>query len=64
VLITVARNCWEPLTDTDALVGEMLTETGDGALIVTEAAADFVVSACEVAVTVTVFGFGVVAGAV
>jgi len=46
------------------VVGEIETATPPAAAIVTVAAADFVVSACETAVTVTVAGLGAVAGAV
>jgi glutamate dehydrogenase/leucine dehydrogenase len=42
----------------------MVTATGAGVLMVTDAAADFVLSACDRADTVTVFGLGAVAGAV
>jgi hypothetical protein len=58
---TVAVNCCVALVCTDAEVGEMLTATG---LMVTAAEADFVVSACEVAVTVAVVWFATLAGAV
>src|SRR5713101_7416141 len=59
--VTVAVNCCVVLTTTDALVGEMLTPT---VVRVTVALADLVVSACDTAVTVTVFGLGTAAGAV
>ena len=59
---TVAVNCFVSPAATDALVGEIATDTGNA--IVTTADADFVVSAFEVAVTVTVAGLGTAAGAV
>jgi hypothetical protein len=49
--LTVALNCCVPLVLSDAEVGEMLTETV-GAVTVTVAAADLVLSAALVAVTV------------
>jgi hypothetical protein len=61
VPVTVAVNCWVVLTLMDADVGETVIATG---VIVTAAAADLVLSACEVTVTVTVFGLGAVPGAV
>jgi uncharacterized spore protein YtfJ len=62
VLATVAVNCrWLPVT-TVAVVGEIVTATG--ATIVTEAVADFVGSATEVALTDTCAGLGTAAGAV
>jgi uncharacterized spore protein YtfJ len=62
VLATVAVNCrWLPVT-TVAVVGEIVTATG--ATIVTEATADFVGSATEVALTDTCAGLGTAAGAV
>ncbi len=64
VLETVALNCCVLPVCTVALVGEIVTDTGGGVLIVTDAAADLVVSACDVARTVTVLGLGAVAGAV
>jgi len=59
---TLAVNCLVLPTNTDAVVGEMETETGKE--IVTIADADFEVSAFEVAVTVTCAGLGTDAGAV
>lgn len=62
VPVTVALNCcWAP-TVTLAEDGE--TETATARMIVTLAEADLLASACEVAVTVTVAGFGTDAGAV
>jgi len=49
--LTVAVNCCVPLVSIEAEVGEMLIET-TGALTVTVADADFVVSAALVAFTV------------
>src|SRR5713226_367845 len=60
---TDAVNCCVPKFATLAAVGDTLTEVG-GPVTVTVADADFVESACEVAVTVTCGGFGTVAGAV
>ena len=60
--VTVAVNCWVPPVRSDAEVGLMLTPTtGGGALTVTVAEADFVLSATLVARTVRV---PAVAGAV
>lgn len=59
---TVAVNCVVPPAATDALVGEIATDTGKA--MVTTADAAFVVSAFEVAVTVTVAGLGTAVGAV
>jgi hypothetical protein len=62
---TVAVNCCVPKFATVAALGETLTELeGVVAVSVTVADADFVESAWEVAVTLTVAGFGTVAGAV
>jgi hypothetical protein len=58
--VTVAVNCCVPPALRLAVVGETLTATG---LIVTVAEAAFVVSACEVALTVTVVWLATVAGA-
>ena len=64
-LLTVAVNCCCVLTATEAVVGLMATEMGTGvALMVMVAALDFVPSAIEVAVSVTVAGVGTAAGAV
>jgi hypothetical protein len=49
--VTVAVNCWVPPVCIAAAVGEMVTAT-TGALTVTVAEADFVVSAALVAFTV------------
>jgi hypothetical protein len=62
VPVTVALNCRLAPVSTFAKVGE--TETAIGDTTVTTAEADLVTSACEVAVTVTVGGFGTLAGAV
>jgi hypothetical protein len=62
VLPTVAVNVCEPETVTVALAG--LTETVIMGVTVTCAEADFVVSAADTAVTVTVAGDGAAAGAV
>ena len=60
--VTAAVNCcWAPVT-TCADVGETVTATGG--MTVTVAVADLVLSATEVAVTVTCGGFGTVLGAV
>jgi hypothetical protein len=62
VPVTVAVNCfWAPISSF-AEVGD--TEIATPLTTVTVAIADFVVSACEVTVTVTVGGLGIVAGAV
>jgi hypothetical protein len=60
---TDAVNCCVPKFATLAALGDTLTEVG-GPVTVTVADADFVESACAVAVTVACGGFGVVAGAV
>ena len=62
VFATVAENCWVFPANTETLSGEMVTDTGNET--VTVADADFVVSAFEVAVTVTCAGLGTEAGAV
>lgn len=62
VFATDAVNCLVSPAKTDALVGDIVTETGN--VTVTVADADFVVSACDVAVTLTVGGLGTAAGAV
>jgi hypothetical protein len=61
---TDAVNCCVPKFATLAALGETLTELGVAVVTVTVADADFVESACEVAVTVACGGFGTVAGAV
>jgi hypothetical protein len=65
VPFTDAVNCCVPKFATEAALGETLTvlEATAGATV-TVAAPDFVLSACELAVTVTCGGFGTVAGAV
>jgi len=64
-LVTVAANCCCFVTAREAEVGLMETEMGTGpALMVMVAGADFVPSATEVAVSVTVAGVGTAAGAV
>ena len=50
--VTVAVNCCVPPVCSDADVGLMLTATGGGAVTLTLAEADFVLSAALVAVTV------------
>jgi ribosomal protein S9 len=62
VPVTVAVNCCCSPAKTLAVVGEIVTTTGG--MMVTIALADFVVSATEVAVTVTCGGLGTAAGAV
>jgi hypothetical protein len=64
VPVTVAVNCCVPPTTTVADEGETLTATVVDETIVTWAEPDFVGSACDTAVTVTVLGFGTFAGAV
>ena len=64
VPVTVAVNCCVPLTATVADEGETLTATVVDGTMVTCAEPDFVGSACDTAVTVTVLGFGTFAGAV
>ncbi len=54
VPVTVAVNCCVPPDATVAEVGEIVTVTGAGAVIVAVALADFVGSATLVAVTVAV----------
>jgi hypothetical protein len=62
VPVTVAVNCcWAPDT---TLTEEGETETATASTMVTVADADLVASACEVAVTVIVAGFGTDVGAV
>lgn len=60
--LTIELNCCCAPTANSTVVGEMVTTTG--VTMLTWAEADFVVSACEVAVTVTTDGLGTVAGAV
>jgi hypothetical protein len=60
--VTVALNCCSPVGATTALVGEIATTTG--AMSVTVAEPDFVLSATEVAFTVTCAGLGMLPGAV
>ena len=63
--ITVAMNCLVVKFATVAVCGCTLTCTAEAvAVTVTIAESDFVESACDVAVTVTVAGFGTEAGAV
>lgn len=62
VPVTVALNCRWALVATCAAVGEIVTPTGG--IIVTEAVADFVGSATEVAVMDICAGLGTAAGAV
>ncbi len=62
VFSTVAENDWVALTCKVAVEGATATEIAGST--VTLAEADLLMSACEVAVTVTVAGEGTVAGAV
>src|SRR6266853_794790 len=64
VFCTVAVNCCVPPAPTVADTGEIVTLTTAGGVTVTWAEADFVASAWDTAVTVTVAGFGTTAGAV
>jgi hypothetical protein len=64
VPVTVAENCCCPPTAIVAAEGETETETAEADETVTVAVPDFVASAKEVALTVTVAGLGAVAGAV
>src|SRR5882757_4772451 len=64
VFCTVAANCCVPPAPTVADTGEIVTLTTAGGVTVTWAEADFVASAWDTAVTVTVAGFGTTAGAV
>jgi hypothetical protein len=60
-----AVNCCVPKSGTLAAAGVTLTEAeATAAVVVTVADPDFVLSACDVAVTVTCGGLGTVAGAV
>jgi hypothetical protein len=63
-LVTVALNPWVALMVTVGFVGEMLTLMGGASVTVIVAEANFVASASEVAVSVTVGVDGTVAGAV
>src|SRR5258706_3494028 len=59
-----AVNCCVPKSGTVTAFGDTLTEpAGLTAVTVTVADADFVLSACDVAVTVTCAGFGTAVGA-
>ena len=62
VPLTVAVNCWWPPMRSCAVVGDIVSETGG--MIVTDAVADLVGSATEVAVTDTCGGLGTADGAV
>jgi hypothetical protein len=62
--VTLAVNCCVPKLATLAAPGDTTTATDDGGVTVTAAVADFVVSAWEMAVTVTCAGVGTLAGAV
>src|SRR5438876_896764 len=64
VFCTVAVNCWVPPVATVADSGEIVMLTAVADVIVTWAEADFVASAWDTAVTVTVPGLGTTAGAV
>ena len=63
-MATVAVNCRAVETFNEALVGEMVTDTGDVDVTVIVALADLVLFETEVAVSVTVGLAGTVAGAV
>ena len=63
-LLTVALNCCVAPISTVGFVGEMLTLIGGATVTVMVAEADFVGSAVEVAVIVTVAGLGTLSGAV
>jgi hypothetical protein len=61
---TDAVNCCVPKSGTVAALGDTITEPVALAVVmVTLADAGFVLSACDVAVTLTCDGFGTVAGA-
>jgi len=64
VPVTVAMNCWVPLTATAVIEGATETATWPSGMIVTCVLADLVGSAVLVAVTVTVAGVGTELGAV
>jgi hypothetical protein len=63
-LATVAVNCRAVETFNEALVGKMVTDTGDVDVTVIVALADLVLFETEVAVSVTVGLAGTVPGAV
>ncbi len=63
-MATVAVNCRAVETFNEALVGEMVTDTGDVDVTVMVALADLVLFDTEVAVSVTVGLDGTVPGAV
>ena len=63
-MATVAVNCRAVETFSEALVGEMVTDTGDVDVTVIVALADLALFATEVAVSVTVGLAGTVPGAV
>ena len=62
VPVTADVNCWVFPATTCAVLGDMVIATGGATVTVAEA--DFVVSATDVAVTVTSAGLGIAAGAV
>jgi len=62
-LATVAVNCRAVETFSEALVGEMVTDTDDVDVTVIVAVADLVLFETEVAVNVTVAGLGILLGA-
>jgi hypothetical protein len=64
VFVTLAENCCVRPVVTVAVLGLTVTTTAGGAVTVTTAVPDFVESACEVAMTVTVPPVGTVVGAV
>jgi hypothetical protein len=61
---TFAVNGWVAFRGRLMVAGETVTDPAAAGLMVTDAVAVFVLSAWEVAVTVTVFGFGTAAGGV
>ena len=63
-MATVAVNCRAVETFSEALVGEMVTDTGDVDVTVIVALADLVLFDTDVAVSVTVGLAGTVPGAV
>jgi hypothetical protein len=64
VPLTLATNCCCRFTDTVASAGDTVTVTSEDAPRITEALAEAVRSASDVAVTVTTLDAGIVAGAV
>ena len=62
--VPVAVNCWVSPTATEGFAGVTATDFSVGAATVIVAGADFVLSATEVDVRMTVAGLGTLAGAV